>query len=119
MGVAEHAAVEILRGVAFPPGVRVLVQTGVAGQRGLARGPRLGRGAGFRAAVLDEQVLDALHGRVVRQVTPAGSGTAAGTQGIGPERTTVPGVPTRTSAQVQSGCHELRITPQDPTLRPY
>lgn len=73
---------------------------------------RLSRGACFGAAVLDEQVLDALHGRVVRQVSTARSGRPLGANRIGSQGTAVAGIstlltPTSNDTHLQSRSHEI------------
>lgn len=76
------------------------------------------------AAVLDEEVLDALHSRMVGQISPAGTGHAAGTHGIGAEGAAVTRISPLSAApsaapKVQGDSYKVRVAPQDATGCPY
>lgn len=114
MRVPKHPAVQVLWGPALPLHKPLLIEASVPRERGLGQGPRLSRWACFRAAVLDEQVLYALHGRVVRQVSTARSGRPLGAERVGSQGAAVAGIstiftPSSTSndAHLQSRSHEI------------
>lgn len=128
MGIPEHPTVEIVRGPALTLDVALLVDAGVPRDGGLWQGPGLSGGACPGAAVLDEEVLDALHGRVVGQVAPAGTGHAAGTHGVGAEGTAVARISPLSAAsssapsaapKVQGDSYKVGVAPQDATGCPY
>lgn len=114
--VPEHTTVQVLQRPASCGLEPLLVWTTVL--RG--QGAGLSGGPGPGAAVLDQQVLDALHGRVVGQVTPTRPPHPPGAQGVGAQGAAVPWSPapcptlsSSADAQVQRRCNELRVAPQD------
>ena len=122
MGVPKHAAVEVLWGLSLTLQVALLIETDISGDRGLGLGSWLSSGPCFGAAVLHEEVLDALDGRVVCQVPPAGPSRPAGAVGIRAQGTAVTGVPTlpaNPTTKVQGGSYKLRVTLQYFALCPY
>lgn len=77
--VPKHAAVQVLQRAASCSQEPLLVwATILRGQRA-----GLGGGPGPGASVLEQQVLDALHGRVVGQVTSTRPSHPPGAQGVG------------------------------------
>lgn len=110
--VTEHAAVQVLQRAASVGGSgeeplleRAAVLRGQGA--GLAGGPGLG------AAVLEQQVLNALHGRVVGQVASARPPHPPGAQGVGAQgaavaRSPAPSSPTPFSPTHSSGAAQVQ-----------
>lgn len=118
----EHSAMEVLWGFSLALLVVSLIKTGVSGDRHLWLRPGASSGARFGAVVLHEKVLNALDSRVVRQVTPAGSGRPAGAVGVGAQGATVASIaslPANSTTKVQGSSYKLRVTFQYFTLCPY
>lgn len=114
--VPEHTTVQVLQWPSTCGLEPLLVWATVL--RG--QGAGLSGGPGPRAAVLEQQVLDALHGRVVGQVAPTRPPHPPGAHGVGAQGAAVPCSPnprpTLSSpgdAQVQRRCNKLRVAPQD------
>lgn len=112
MRVPKHPTVQVLRGPALPLHKPLLIEASVPRERGQGQGPRLSCGPCFGAAVLDEQVLDALHGRVIRQVSTTCSGRPLGAESIGSQGAAVAGIspiltPTSSDTHLQSRSHEI------------
>lgn len=102
--------VEALLVVADLGAVRALLA--VPGGQGPEAG--LGRGAILGAVVLHHEVVDAVHGRVVGQVSPAGAGRAAGAVRVGPERRAELGRLLRARlVRARRGRPELRVALED------
>lgn len=120
--VPEHTAVKVLWGFSLTLQVASFIITGVSGHRHLRFRPRASSGARFGAVVLHKKVLDALDGRVVGQVPPAGPGRSAGALGVGAQGATVASVTplsANSATKVQGGSYKLRVTLQYFTLCPY
>ncbi len=124
MRVSKHPAVQVLWDPALPLHKALLIKASVPWKRGLGQGPRLSRGACFGAAVLYEQVLDALHSRVVGQVSTARSGRPLGAECVGPQCAAVDSIsslltPSSNDTNLKSRSHEIRVASQDSTLCTY
>ncbi len=122
MRVSKHPAVQVLWGPALPLHKALLIEASVPWERG--QGPWLSRGACFGAAMLDEQVLDALHSRVVGQISTARSGRPLGAECVGPQGAAVDSIssllaPSSNDTNFKSRSHEIGVASQDSTLCTY